>query len=83
MKPEMPIYLRPKDVAEYFGVSTITVFKWISRGLLTHFRVSNGHRGHARIRRTDLETFEREFTHPAARYLAGLGPRPEDMDNVD
>jgi excisionase family DNA binding protein len=41
------------EVAEYFRISEQTVYRWLSRGILTAIRVGNV----TRIRREDLQAF--------------------------
>lgn len=46
--------LKPKDVAERFGVTVTTVAEWADTGKLPHFRTPGGQR---RFRVEDVEAF--------------------------
>lgn len=48
----MPEILKPRDVAEIFGVDTKTVARWAKTGRLTSFRTAGRHR---RFYKKDVE----------------------------
>lgn len=46
--------LTPKQVAEIFGVSTVTVASWADSGKLPHFKTPSGQR---RFWKSDMDAF--------------------------
>ena len=54
LKEQYPEYITTGDVAEYCGVSNVTVLRWIEKGHLTAFRLPEGH---YRINRDDFGKF--------------------------
>lgn len=60
--------LTPKQVAELFGVTTVTVGTWADEGKLPHFRTPGGQR---RFRRADVEAFLAGRGEPKAAAASG------------
>jgi excisionase family DNA binding protein len=48
--PDHDQLLRPREVAEIFGVRTTTIARWAREGRLTPFRTPGGHRVTAGMR---------------------------------
>src|SRR4051794_18312178 len=61
----MKEFFTSHDVAELLGVTTVTVARWIDRGLLEAFRTGGGHR---RVEASELRRFmlSRGLSMPAA-----------------
>jgi excisionase family DNA binding protein len=64
--------LRPREVAEMFGVRTATVARWAREGKLTPFRTPGGHRRYSRTAVRELMAAE-----------AGAGSDAERQNIVD
>jgi excisionase family DNA binding protein len=52
--------LRPREVAEIFGVRTATVARWAREGKLTPFRTPGGHRRYSRTAVRELMAADAE-----------------------
>jgi excisionase family DNA binding protein len=50
--------LRPREVAEIFGVRTATIARWARQGRLTPLRTPGGHRRYARAGILDVRAAE-------------------------
>jgi len=69
--------LRPREVAEIFGVRTTTIARWAREGRLTSFRTPGGHRRYSREAVVRLlaqdatpDEAERQWDEDAARLYA-------------
>ena len=61
-----PEYLTAGIVAEYCGVSKVTVLRWIKKGYLAAFRLPGGHN---RIRRDDFTEFLTKHSMPIHTHM--------------
>ncbi len=62
-------YLTTGTIAEYCGVSKVTVLRWIAKGHLTAFRLPEGH---YRVRMDDFKNFLAKHNIPVdMRRLKG------------
>src|SRR4051812_10326654 len=65
--------LRPREVAEIFGVRTTTIARWAREGRLSPFRTPGGHRRYSRdavarlLARDATPEAERQWAEAAAR----------------
>ena len=59
-----PEYLTTGAVAEYCGVSNVTILRWIEKGHLTAFRLPEGH---YRIHRDDFSKFLAKHNIPVRK----------------
>jgi excisionase family DNA binding protein len=72
--PDHDQLLRPREVAEIFGVRTTTIARWAREGRLTPFRTPGGHRRYSRDAVVRLlaqdatpDEAERQWAEDAAR----------------
>jgi excisionase family DNA binding protein len=77
--PDHDQLLRPREVAEIFGVRTTTIARWAREGRLTPFRTPGGHRRYSRdavvrllARDATSDEVGRQWAEDAAR-LYGQG----------
>lgn len=61
-----PEFITTGAVAEYCGVSKVTVLRWIERGYLTAFRLPAGH---YRIHRDDFCKFLEKNSIPIRKHM--------------
>lgn len=57
-------YLTTGVIAQYCGVSNVTVLRWIEKGYLTAFRLPSGH---YRMRRDDFSKFLAKHSIPTRK----------------
>jgi excisionase family DNA binding protein len=67
-------YIRPSAVAKRLGVTRGAVYKWIREGKLKSVRFGENA---VRIKRSDLEEFERRASNPDGILIPGLAAQPE------
>jgi excisionase family DNA binding protein len=72
--PDHDQLLRPREVAEIFGVRTTTIARWAREGRLTPLRTPGGHRRYSRdavvrllAQDATLDEAERQWAEDAAR----------------
>ena len=63
---QYPEYLTTGVIAQYCGVSRVTVLRWIYKGHLAAFRLPEGH---YRIRRDDFSEFLAKHSIPVRKQM--------------
>ena len=63
---QYPEYLTTGVIAQYCGVSKVTVLRWINKGYLAAFRLPEGH---YRIRRDDFDKFLAKHSIPVRKQM--------------
>ena len=63
---DYPEYLTTGTVSKHFGVSKVTVLKWIEKGDLVSFKLPSGQN---RLHIDDLYTFAAKHGIPIKKYL--------------
>lgn len=66
LEEQYPEYITTGTVAEYCGVSKVTVLRWIDKGHLTAFRLPEGH---YRIHRDDFGQFLAKHSMPVRKQM--------------
>ena len=67
LEEQYPEYITTGAVAEYCGVSKVTVLRWISKGHLTAFRLPENH---YRIHRKDFGKFLTKYGIPVHKQMS-------------
>jgi len=63
---QYPEYLTTGVIAQYCGVSRVTVLRWINKGHLAAFRLPSGH---YRIHRDDFSEFLARHSMPVHKQM--------------
>ena len=67
LREQYPEYFTTGAVAQYCGVSKVTVLRWINKGHLTAFRLPEGH---YRIHRDDFGKFLAKYSIPVHKQIS-------------
>ena len=67
LEEQYPEYITTGAVAEYCGVSKVTILRWISKGYLIAFRLPEGH---YRIHRDDFSKFLEKHSIPVRKRMS-------------
>ncbi len=74
-----PEYVTTGGVAEYCGVSKVTVLRWIEKGHLTAFRLPEGH---YRVHRDDFGKFLVKYSIPIHKQMFKEGGDGQQVRNL-